>query len=143
MVLFDLAQVSSAQEISGRFYPEKQAYLVGEPVFVVLDLANTSPEMVLISVSCTWLNTRFEALSAPKPHHEPSLFGCIGGGEAGSCGGSVKPILPGEHYLRRYLLDGFFRLSSPGDYPIRAWHKVDIHRSNNVYEFPTSQEVVL
>jgi len=131
-----------AEQISGQLYPEKRTYLLGEPVFIVLDLANAGSQPVWISVSCTWLDTRFEAPTAPKPHRGVSLFGCAGGGIAGSCGGSAREVLPGRHYKRRYLLDELFRIDSPSAYPIRAWHKVDIYAGETSYEIVASQEVV-
>jgi hypothetical protein len=66
----------------------------------------------------------------------------MGGGIAGSCPGSAKEIRPGEHYTRRYLLGGPFRLDAPGVYPIRAWHKVDIFAGETSYRIIASQEVV-
>ena len=131
-----------AEQIRGQLYPEKRTYLIGEPVFVVLDLQNTGSQPAWISTSCAWLDTRFEAPTAPKPHRGVSLFGCAGGGIAGSCPGGAREILPGKRYTRRYLLDGFFRLDSPGVYPIRAWHKVDIYAGETGYEIVASQELV-
>jgi hypothetical protein len=135
-------QTAWAEQISGQLYPEKRTYLLGEPVFVVLDLVNAGSQPVWISVSCTWLDTRFDALTAPKPRQGASLFGCGVGGFAGSCGGSAREVLPGKHYKRRYLLDGPFRIDSPGVYPIRAWHKVDIYAGETGYQIVASQELV-
>lgn len=131
-----------AGQIRGELYPEKRTYLIGEPAFVVLDLTNPRPQPVWISMSCAWLDTRFEAPTAPKPHRGVSLFGCMGGGTAGSCGGGAKEIRPGEHYAQRYLLDGPFRLDAPGVYPVRAWHKVDIYSGETGFQVVASQEVV-
>lgn len=142
IVVAQAARLAWAGQIRGELYPEKRTYLVGEPVFVVLDLTNPGSQPVWISMSCTWLDTRFEAPTAPKPHRGVSLFGCMGGGTAGSCGGGAKEIRRGEHYTRRYLLDGPFRLDAPGVYPIRAWHKVDIYAGETGYQIVTSQEVV-
>jgi len=141
-VMSAVPQSARAAQITGQLYSEKRTYVLGEPVFVVLDLANTGSQPARISTSCTWLDTRFEAPTAPKPHRGVSLFGCAGGGIAGSCGGSAREIPPQEHYKRRYLLDGFFRLDSPGVYPIRAWHKVDIYAGETGYQIVASQEVV-
>jgi hypothetical protein len=135
-------QTGWAEQISGQLYPEKRTYLLGEPAFVVLDLVNAGSQSVWISVSCTWLDTRFDAPTAPKPRQGVSLFGCGLGGIAGSCGGSARELLPGKHYKRRYLLDGPFRIDSPGVYPIRAWHKVDTYAGETGYQFVASQEVV-
>jgi hypothetical protein len=93
-------------------------------------------------MSCAWLDARFEAPTAPTPHRGVSLFGCTGGGVAGSCGGSAKQIRAGKHDTRRYLLEGPFRLDAPGVYPIRAWHKVDIYAGETGYQILASQEVV-
>jgi hypothetical protein len=142
MMAVQAGQACWALQISGRIRPEKQIYLVGEPVFVVLDLANSGARPIWISESCAWLDTQFEATTAPKPHPEVSLFGCWAGGTAGSCGGSAKRILPREHYERRYLLDGSFRLDSPGVYPIRARHKIDIYAGETDYRVIASQDLV-
>lgn len=146
LVLMIMAVLASqacwAQQIIGQIRPEKQIYLVGEPVFVVLDLANAGSRPIWISESCAWLDTQFEATTAPKSQHEVSLFGCWTGGTAGSCGGSAKQILPEGHYERRYLLDGSFRLDSPGVYPIRARHKIDIYAGGTDYRVIASQDLV-
>lgn len=142
MVLAGTSRVASAQQIEGRFYPEKQNYLVGEPIFVVLDLVNEGSEPVYIAVSCTWLDTHFEAPTVATPKPEVGLFGCGVGGWAGSCASSETQILPGAHYRRRYLLDGSFQFDSPGAYPIRAQHKVDIYSDGNGYQVIATQEVV-
>ncbi len=136
------AQPGWAGQIRSQFHSEKQIYQIGEPVFVVLDLANPGPQPVWISISCPWLDTRFEAPTAPKPRQRVSLFGCTGEGIAGSCGGSATELHPGEHYTRRYLLEGPFRFDAPGVYPIRAWHKVDIYAGETGYDIVASQEVV-
>jgi len=136
------ARPTWAGQIQGELYPEKRTYLVGEPIFVILDLTNPGSQPVWISMSCTWLDTRFEAPTAQKPHRIASLFGCTAGGTAGSCGGSTKEIPPGQHLTRRYLLGGYFRLDAAGTYPIRAWHKVVIYSGETGYQVAASQEVV-
>ncbi len=141
MVVAQAARPGWAGQIRGELHPEKRTYLLAEPVFVVLDLTNPGSQPVWISMSCVWLDTRFDAPTAPKPQRGVSLFGCSGG-TAGSCGGSSKEIRPGEHYTRRYLLGGPFRLDAPGVYPIRAWHKVDIYADETSYRVVASQEVV-
>jgi hypothetical protein len=49
---------------------------------------------------------------------------------------------PCRHYERRYLLDGSFRLDSPGVYPIRARHKIDIYAGGTDYRVIASQDLV-
>lgn len=131
-----------AAQIRGTFYPEKRVYLVGEPIFVVLDLTNPGPRPVWVSQSCVWADTRFEARTAPKSHRGVNLFGCFTGGTAGSClGGSVE-IRPGRHFRRQYLLDGPFVLDAPGTYPIRASHKVAIYAEGTGFRVVASQKMV-
>jgi hypothetical protein len=132
----------AGQTVEGRFYPEKQTYLVSEPCIVVLDLRNPMGTPVFVSVSCAWLDTRFEAPSAPNPLPAVGLFGCRVGGWGGDCAGSSKEILPGEDYRRRYLLDGDFRLDEPGRYKITAHHKVDFYKTDISYRVIRSQEIV-
>jgi HEAT repeat protein len=141
ILVFQMTRLAWASQIHGQFSPEKQKYLVGEPVFVVLDLTNPGSQPVWVSNSCVWLDTRFEVPTPSKPHHRVSLFGCSGG-TAGSCGGGSIEIRPAEHLRRRYLLDGPFLLDTPGTYPVRAWHKVDIYAGETDYQVVTSQEVV-
>jgi HEAT repeat protein len=140
-VVAQTARPAWAGQIRGELYPEKQTYLVGEPVFVALDLTNPGPQAVWISRSCVWLDTGFEAPTAPKRHQGVSLFGWTGG-VAGSCGGSAIEIGPEKHYTRRSVLDGPFRLDAPGVYPIRAWHKVDIYAGETGFQVVASHDVV-
>ena len=132
-----------AGQVQADFLPEKQKYLVGEPVFVQLHVKNEGSQPICISESCVWLDTRFEIPAAPKPPSRPSSFGCTPGGTAGSCAGGSKEIRPGEEHTRRYLLDGPFRLDAPCVYAIRAWHKVDTYPDETSYRIVASQEVTL
>jgi hypothetical protein len=142
IVTVQAGQACWAQQIIGRIRPEKPTYLVGEPVFVVLDLANAGSKPIWIAETCAWLDTQFEATTAPKSRPEVSLFGCGVGGTAGSCPGGAKQILPGGHYERRYLLDGSFRLETPGVYPIRVRHRIDIYAGETGYRVIASQDLV-
>jgi hypothetical protein len=142
IVMVQAGQACWAQQITGRIHPEKPTYLVGEPVFVVLDLANAGSKPIWIAETCAWLDTQFEATNASKSRSEVSLFGCGVGGTAGSCAGSAKQILPGGHYKRRYLLDGSFRLETPGAYPIRVRHQIDIYAGETGYRVIATQDLV-
>jgi HEAT repeats len=132
----------NGQFVEARFYPEKPVYLVGEPIFILLDLHNTRASPVFIGLSCAWLDTRFEAPTAAKPLPTIDLFGCGVGGWAGDCAGSIKELLPGQHYYHRFLLNGDFRLDRPGRYPIRAWHKVDFYKTDTSFKVIATQDVV-
>lgn len=71
-----------------------------------------------------------------------SLFGCGVGGSFGDCAGGAREILPRQHYYRRYLLDGDFRLDRPGVYAIKAWHKVDLYGNDTSFRVVASHDVV-
>jgi len=42
---------ASAEQITARFYPEKQHYLVGEPIIVIFEIVNSSAKAVEIGDS--------------------------------------------------------------------------------------------
>src|SRR5271157_3180692 len=39
----------SAQDLQGRFYPEKDSYMVGEPVLFNMEIKNTGEEVVYLN----------------------------------------------------------------------------------------------
>jgi hypothetical protein len=139
-ILLVAASMVNAQ-LSGRFYPEKKEYIAGEPIFVILELTNpSSAPPIQTTINECAIFTRFEAPTAPKPDGV-SLYGCAPVGSAGSCGGTWTQLLPGERRKIRFLLKGPFRLDSPGVYPIRAWHLVDIHQENEIPQKVVTQEI--
>jgi hypothetical protein len=109
-----------AQQLVGRYYPEKRDYLVGEPVIVVFEVTNNSAETVQIGEGgCAWLNQGQFEVDHATPRKRFTLFGC-GGGIGGSCGGTLRQIPAGGMYQQRLLLDGDFTLESPGNYHVHA-----------------------
>ncbi len=114
----------SAQQITGRFYPEKQRYLVGEPIVVIFEIVNNSGKAVKVGdENCASLNPdQFEVDNAPAKR-AIKLYGCGTMGMAGNCLGSLREIPAGGEYRKRFLLEGSFELDSPGTYHIRAKRK--------------------
>ena len=121
VLLLAWAPRASAQQITGRFYPEKNQYLVGEPIIVVFEVVNSSAKVVKIGeFDCPWLNPhRFEVDNAP-PRRTIELYGCEKMPIGGSCLGGLREIPAGREYRKRFLLEGAFDLGSPGNYHIRA-----------------------
>jgi hypothetical protein len=119
--------VASAQQITGRFYPEKHQYLVGEPIIVVFEIVNNTAKAAEIGEgSCPWLDPhQFEVANAPSKR-KIELYGCGEKGMAGSCLGSSREIPAGGEYQKRLLLEGDFEVGSPGRYHIRAKHEQTI-----------------
>lgn len=118
VLLFAYSPHASAQQITGRFYPEKPEYLVGEPVTVMFEVANNTNETVQIADgNCTGLNGPLQVDNAP-PKKSISLFGCSPPGViAVSCLSSFQDISAGGKYRRRYLLQ---ELDSTGVYHVRG-----------------------
>src|ERR1700687_1481946 len=86
ILLLAWAPRASAQQITGRFYPEKRQYLVGEPIIVNFEIVNNSAMAGKIGESdCPWLNPhRFEVDNAPPPR-AIELYSCQQKGMGGSC----------------------------------------------------------
>jgi hypothetical protein len=126
--LFAYVPVASAQQITGRFYPEKHQYLVGEPIIVVFEIVNNSAKAAEIGESyCPWLNPhQFEVANAPSKR-KIELYGCGEKVTGGSCLGSSREIPAGGEYQKRLLVEGDFEVDSPGRYHIRAKREQTIH----------------
>jgi hypothetical protein len=134
------APAASAQGITARFYPEKQEYLVDEPIVIVLEVKNaTSHEVEMEDEGCNWLYpVQFEVTNAPVIH-EVGLLGCAPEGwTGGDCPISALQV-PARGILRkRYLLNGpddtQFDVSSAGTYHIKASKEVRIDRNGKLWD---------
>jgi len=118
-----MAPCAWAQEVTGRFFPEKDHYLVGEPIIVDLEVVNGTDSVAEIGTDhCPWLNPKqFEVANASPAKHS-GLVSCTQG-TAGSCLGSSVDIPAGGRYLERFLLEGLFQIDSPGVYHVHATGK--------------------
>ena len=87
----------SAQEVTGRFFPEKEHYLVGEPIIVDFEVVNGTDKVAEIGTdNCPWFNPKqFEVANASSSKHS-GLVTCAGQGTAGSCLGSSVEIPAGK-----------------------------------------------
>jgi hypothetical protein len=114
-------QCAFTQQISGRFYPEKQHNLVGEPVIVDFEIENWSQEdFYFTSFACPQLSSiMFQVENAP-PKHETKPYSCVPRGEIIDCLGGYNRVPANGKYRKRLLLDGNFELKSPGSYHVRA-----------------------
>ena len=121
---------ASAQQITGRFYPEKSRYLVGEPIVIVFEIVNKSPNAIEFGESGCPVFHEFEVDNA-SPKRTIVLYGC---GEKpiniDCLVGSVETPAGGK-YRKRVLLEGDFKLSSPGKYHIRAKREQSIRSKEN------------
>jgi hypothetical protein len=128
--LFAWAPHASAQQITGRFYPEKSQYLVGEPIVIVFEIVNKSPSAIEIAESGCPDFHEFEVDNA-SPKRTIALYGCGRKPINIDClVGSVETPAGGK-YRKRVLLEGDFNLSSPGNYHIRAKREQPVHGEEN------------
>src|ERR1700756_2583615 len=95
-VAFLLAYVpyASAQQVTGRFYPEKQQYLVGEPVIVDFEVVNGSSKVFETSED-NCFHGYFEVDNA-APEKRVRLFGCPRPGMSGDCLIVTRQISAGQ-----------------------------------------------
>ena len=111
-----------AQDITARYYPEKQEYLVGEPIVIVLELANNSSADIDIEDGhCYWeARDEFQVDNAPAK--------CAASPPGGSCVMNYKRIAAGTKLRRRVLLAGPFDLGKPGTYHVEALGHVTLYQ---------------
>ncbi len=121
-----------AQALAGRFYPEKQTFFVGEPIFIDFEITNKGHEPA-------WIDQRMGApCIEPDPievegakHHGlgwDTTFGCFGG-VGGSCVGGAIELKPGVNHTARIFLNLGFRLDSAGSYQVHARRSVPVYAS--------------
>lgn len=120
------------QALDGRFYPEKQSFFVGEPVFIDFEITNKGDEPA-------WIDQR---MGAPCIEPDPievvgakrqglgsdTSFGCFGG-VAGSCAGGVIELKPGATHSAHIFLNAGFRLDQAGHYQVHARRSLPVYPS--------------
>ncbi len=126
ILIFLAAAALSAQEVEARFTTDKTNYLVGEPVFISLTVNNKGNKPVWIDFKLPGLTNFFcedFAFEVPGAEAAQEQWGC---GFAGSCGRSLREVLPGRSLSLRQLLNSQFRLQ-PRGYAIRAHTTIGVH----------------
>lgn len=111
----------SAQQVTGRFYPEKERYLVGEPIIVDFEVVNGTDKVAEVDIGdCSWMDPQQFQVDNASPRREGGSYTCTARAVAGSCLGSMVEIPAEGKSLKRFLLEGLFQIDSPGIYHIRA-----------------------
>lgn len=113
---------------------EKNRYLAGEPVVVLVEVRNVGDEAVGYS-TCDG-DVRLQVLGAER-RVPPNIFGCFSGiGSGGGCGIDHPPLLqPGQATTFRYLLKhydlrpGQYQLSASGKAGVR-WKYYPVYAPN-------------
>ena len=126
-LLFQVPSALAQQGITGRFYPEKEQYLVGEPIIVDFEVVNGSDKVAEIGEdNCSWMYPRQFEVDGAAPKKQAGLFTCAVQGMLSDCLGTLVGVPPGGKHLKRLLLEGPFELNSPGSYHIRAKREQEI-----------------
>lgn len=114
---FVLAGAAVAQ-VEGRLYLDKTNYLVGEPIYLNLELANKGNEPVRFFSGSSYSfcsGYEIDVSTGPPPPNQSCL-----GGEAGSCIASEWTLAPGEIRKDKVLVNFEHDLSKPGQYTVHA-----------------------
>lgn len=111
---------ASAQGLTGRFYPQKSSYLLGEPVWFVFEVTNKGNVPVHIEYSnpygvCAFGGGYSFDVAEARP------LGRWRCGYGASCaGGGSEPLAAGSTYSQRLLLNQWFLVDHPGRYRVSA-----------------------
>jgi HEAT repeats len=130
------------QSLAGRFYPEKEIYLVGEPVFIDFEIDNTGEQPV-------WIDSRMgQPCSEPdsievvgaKYHGfgSDNALGCFGG-VAGDCPSNDIELKGGSKHTVRIFLSALHRLDHAGTYQVQARRRVPVDASARMNVMPLTQ----
>jgi hypothetical protein len=104
-----------AEGVEGRFYPEKEIYVLGEPIFVVFELLNKSGNSLEVWTATAHGDCALvQGLQVEIMTVEPVRLGPAGcpWGFAGSCLGGLVRLEPGEKHKRRHLLNDYYEFPS-------------------------------
>jgi HEAT repeats/PBS lyase HEAT-like repeat len=121
---FAMPLVASGQSLQGRFFTPKSTYLVGEPIFLTYELANTSSKPVYISSRVG--NPCFERSpitvedASPARREWTTALDCGPVGYGGSCLSSEIEIKPNQSHSGRIFVNHYYQLDQPGIYEIRT-----------------------
>lgn len=118
--LCTLGSISAAAQLTGQFYLEKETFARGEPVFLYFSLVNKGLDTEMIDPEqsfCSGISITVSSDSVPT-FSCPSLGGqsCNGNGPLSR----PQPLLPGQTYTGRFLLNFNQEINAPGEYWVDA-----------------------
>jgi len=125
----------SAQDLQGRFYPEKERYMVGEPVTFNVEIKNTGRQIVSLP-----------AKGSPKCL-DTYEFSVSGAGPACSatwdpaCQDDESALAPGDAIHGQWPLDSWYRFEREGKYQVRVTRHIPVRNSGGeVQDFTFSSK---
>jgi hypothetical protein len=115
-----LCSFAQGQQLQGRFYPEKDSYMVGEPVLFNMEIKNTGAEAV-------YLNAK-----NPGKCLDTYEFSVTGSGSAcrakwdGECRDTLFSFEPGDSYQGQWPLNFWYQFEREGKYEVEATRHVPV-----------------
>ncbi len=120
------------QGFTGRYYPEKHVYLVGEPIIIDFEVTNHTQRVGQIAESdCEDVGPGPFEVGGAVRKKKPEPFGCGPHPILVDCLIGAMEIPPGRKYVKRLFLNGPFVLDSPGTYHVHAKSEENITRSGS------------
>jgi hypothetical protein len=117
-----------AQDLQGRFYPEKDGYMVGEPVLFNMEIKNTGAEGLYINAKnpdkC--LDTYEFFVTGPSS-------GC-GAKWDGECRDEQSPLVHGDSYRGQWPLNFWYQFERDGKYEVSATRHIPIQSSRGDFQ---------
>lgn len=110
----------TAQELQGRFYPEKDSYMVGEPVLFNMEIKNTGEQAVYVNAK------------EPGKCLDTYEFFVSGAGSAcaakwdGECNDEQASLGPGNSFTGQWPLNFWYQFEREGKYEVSATRHIPI-----------------
>jgi hypothetical protein len=121
---------ASGQELEGRFYLEKDSYVVGEPVLFNMELQNTGKEMIFINGK-----NRGDCVDSYDFEVSGSGTACSARWDPG-CQDDEFGLGPGEVYKGQWPLDSWYHFEREGKYDVTATRHIPVRSSRGeIHDF--------
>jgi hypothetical protein len=114
---------------------EKKTFLLGEPIFLIIETANDTSRAVSYDIShgrCNWDRIRVQGAKRRPPNHQVPTCGY--GGSGSSCRQEEYALQPGEKHVGRLFINGAFILDSPGTYKVEVRPGTGLYIKNNTLD---------
>lgn len=107
--------------LHSRIYPDKETYLLGEPIFLNMEIVNNNSGPTQFDSSygrCSRDMIKVQgAQRRPPDYNAPT---CGYGVSQDTCGTPIDMLPPGEKRIGKIFLNGLFSFDNPGKYHIKA-----------------------
>jgi HEAT repeats len=114
---------ASAQDLQGRFYPEKDSYMLGEPVMFNVEIKNTGKQVLYLPAkgSGKCLDTYDFSVSGTGP-------ACSAKWDP-ACQDDESAFEPGDMIKGQWPLDSWFRFEHDGKYQVSVTRHIPVRNS--------------